>query len=630
MRSPLSNIANTVGSFFNRSSVSSSVFTGQGVDNSQQFVAQTQQFIQNQNQTQQVLTTVQQQIIGLQQQVQLLSQGLEKVATLLQQDTTQEQNLLNQEEENKRRNLIQKTRTDRESAIESSIQNALITPVQRATEKVQGFFGRIGDALRIMFLGFLGVQALKFLKALKEDDEKTMGEIKDLVLKNITYALGAFAAWKLGLPLLNQALKGMVGKLKDIILGGLRTVFSNAFNAIRNMFGGLKPPSLGAQPGAKPPAAATPKGTPPPATTTPTTPKAGTPPPATTTPTTPKAGTPPPTAGTPKGGKPTATPAPGTGIGSRLMRAGGRLLAPVTGLLSFFGRKEEGQSNVQAGSGALSEVGGASVAASGAATAAAPLLAGGPIGIGAYGLTVLGAGIAGGLAGGRVSDYFTGAGEENRQEGQKATLDGKPVVWSKEKNDWVPDPNAPQAAQVTPTQTMTGESLSPQKEKTSAPTAVPDVSDQAKVTPTETMTGQQMSNEKLKEPSDSNAPFLGKPDSLKPLESSTKEDTKSSLAQMSAPSEQMAASGIPGAPNAFNISSLPVSAMSPTQDKVKTAGMIPPLEEPTPNVIVNTIPVGKEGPLSGTPPSSDVPHINSSNSDNFYVLYSKLNYNVVV
>ena len=619
MRSPLSNIANTVGSFFNRSAVSSSVFTGQSADNSQQFVAQTQQFIQNQNQTQQVLTTVQQQIIGLQQQVQALSQGLEKVATLLQQDTKQEQNLLKQEEENKRRNLIQKTRTDRESAIESSIQNALITPVQRATEKVQGFFGRIGEALKIMFMGFLGVQALKFLKAFKEGDEKTMGEIKDLVLKNITYALGAFAAWKLGLPLLGQALKAMVGKVKDIVLGGLKSIFRSAFNGIKNMLSGLKPPTISSG-GVKPPPAATTK---PPTGASPdaTKPKGGKPPTgAAPDATKPKGGKPPtgaaPDATKPKGGRPPVSPVPGTSIGSRLARLGGRLIAPITGALSFFGRKEEGQSNVQAGSGALSEMAGASAGASAAATAASPLLAGGPIGIGAYGLTVLGGGVLGGLGAGRVSDYFTGAGEENRQEGQKATLNGNPVVWSKEKNDWIPDPDAPQPAQVTPTQTMTGESLSPQKEKTSEPATVPDASEQAKVTPTETMTGQQVSDEKLKEPSDSNAPFMGKPES--------------SIAQMSAPSEQTLASGVPGAPNAFNISTLPVSALSPTQDRIKNAGMIPPIEEPPTNVIVNSVPVGQEGPPSGTPPSSDVPHINSSNSDNFYVLYSKLNYNVVV
>lgn len=71
--------------------------------------------------------------------------------------------------------------------------------------------------------------------------------------------------------------------------------------------------------------------------------------------------------------------------------------------------------------------------------------------------------------------------------------------------------------------------------------------------------------------------------------------------------------------------------MSPTQP---TPNLNPPAK-PTPNVVVAPAPTPKQSTMpSASPPSSqsasDVPLISSSNPDNFYTLYSQLNYNVVM
>jgi hypothetical protein len=77
-----------------------------------------------------------------------------------------------------------------------------------------------------------------------------------------------------------------------------------------------------------------------------------------------------------------------------------------------------------------------------------------------------------------------------------------------------------------------------------------------------------------------------------------------------------------GTPSTANISSL-----APKQ--TPNVGELP---EPKPSVIM----VGGSGGSQQSPtpqaPSvgSDTPLINSSNPDNFYVLYSQLNYNVVI
>jgi len=73
----------------------------------------------------------------------------------------------------------------------------------------------------------------------------------------------------------------------------------------------------------------------------------------------------------------------------------------------------------------------------------------------------------------------------------------------------------------------------------------------------------------------------------------------------------------------------PISTQQ-TQQKVQSVG---PLPEPSPNVVMAPA-VQPQAPLGPSPAASgqanDVPAISSSNPDNFYVMYSQLQYNVVM
>ena len=85
--------------------------------------------------------------------------------------------------------------------------------------------------------------------------------------------------------------------------------------------------------------------------------------------------------------------------------------------------------------------------------------------------------------------------------------------------------------------------------------------------------------------------------------------------------------------NSTQQSTASVSAAQ-TQKLPTQLPQVGPEPSPTPNVIVASTPTGNSGPSAIAPPPSgesitDVPLIPSANIDNFYILYSQLNYNVV-
>jgi hypothetical protein len=74
----------------------------------------------------------------------------------------------------------------------------------------------------------------------------------------------------------------------------------------------------------------------------------------------------------------------------------------------------------------------------------------------------------------------------------------------------------------------------------------------------------------------------------------------------------------------------PAAQITPPPKDVNKAGALPEVQ---PNVIVATgtnTSGSKQTPPSTPPPNPNVPMISSSNPDNFYVLYSQLNYNIVM
>lgn len=199
------------------------------------------------------IQTTQQTVGGLQQsldvirvQVTELNQGVQNTAKLLQAESALEQNQLKQEQEAERKLAERKVRLGKESALERGIQAALARPILKLQQTVTGLFDRIMGALTTLFFGWLTNQGIETLKAFADGDSKKLEEIKNTVIKNVLYAVGAFAAVKIGFGLLMRTITGLTLKLTGLVARIALAPFRLAGAAIGKLlgFGGkvAKPP----------------------------------------------------------------------------------------------------------------------------------------------------------------------------------------------------------------------------------------------------------------------------------------------------------------------------------------------------------------------------------------------------
>jgi hypothetical protein len=145
----------------------------------------------------------------IQTQIVDLGNNINQLATQLQTESSLEQTQLRQEQENRRRLLERKIREGKESQLEQNITSALARPIVRLQKNITSLFDRIMGALTTLFFGWLTNEGIETLKALAAGDKKKLEEIKGNVIKNILYAVGAFAAVKLGFNLLMRTITGL-------------------------------------------------------------------------------------------------------------------------------------------------------------------------------------------------------------------------------------------------------------------------------------------------------------------------------------------------------------------------------------------------------------------------------------
>jgi hypothetical protein len=209
--SPLS--AEVRKALFKRTITPSSVFGRGGAlvkrtdDSSSLVVAQTQQ-----------ISTLQEQINSLRSEVIFLNTGLVNIGNLIQQDSVLEQQRLKGEQENERKLAERQVRIGKESELERKITAALAAPIIALERKVSGVFGNIGNALTTLFLGWLTNQGIETLKAAEQGNKEKLQQIKDNVLKNIAYAIGAIAAINVGFGLVVRSVLGIAGRISGIAI----------------------------------------------------------------------------------------------------------------------------------------------------------------------------------------------------------------------------------------------------------------------------------------------------------------------------------------------------------------------------------------------------------------------------
>ena len=92
--------------------------------------------------------------------------------------------------------------------------------------KVQGPFEKIMNALKLLFMGFVGMKAIDALKAWAEGDTETLDKLKNDLIQALAVGAGVFVALNGGIGLI----LGAAGALAGTILGALPAIFGLIVN----------------------------------------------------------------------------------------------------------------------------------------------------------------------------------------------------------------------------------------------------------------------------------------------------------------------------------------------------------------------------------------------------------------
>ena len=311
--------------------------------------------------------------------------------------------------------------------------------------------------------------------------------------------------------------------------------------------------------------------------------------------------------------KSSSTPKPTSGFFSKATSIASNAFTLAAGGIDFLGRKSEGQTNLQAGAGSVSSMAASSTAMK--VTSKLPLP-----GIVKFPLTI-GAGMLGWDMGGKLSDTMTGANNTEKSE---------PSTTSTAANSTTTTSNPPNPTSNTVTPVTPPLSTPLIKSQSSQP------SQETKIEPQENLMKSQPSlvipEEKVKQ---YERAWQYKDNPL------ARGKIESAWSKMSDDDKQQAkqwaeSKGYDWSKMRLEEPKVTTQTKEPEISAVtKEVPKIDVLPEPKPDVIVAQQPQPKQQVSTQSQPNydesvTDVPLIKSSNPDNFYILYSLLNYNVVI
>lgn len=470
------------------------------------------------------------QIDSVRLQLNKVDQTLESVATIITSESAIESQKNRYEEEKEKRLAEAGARGGKESLLETKIQSALSEPVNRIGNKVSFGFQNLMSFIETLLGGWLTLQGIKLIKAYQDGDKKQLDDIKNSVIKTLGIVGGIFLVINGGIGVVINTILKLTGKIgKFVIANTLGKLFQGMASLVK---GAAKAVTGG---GAKEV----------------------------------EAGTKAVTSSAEKGAGEGLLSGIGK-IGKGIAKTGFNL---ALGGFDFLQRKGEGQTNVQAGAGAVGSLATAEVGAK---------LGSQFPGMLKLPATLIGAG-TGYFFGGKGADILTGVdkpkeNEEKKPQPKKITT--PTTAKDSQSTDSQPKVDKTKLAFSQPLLTTSSQPTATQPETT--PTT----------TPAKTSASSTEQTEQLPPPPKETA---------SPAETSSKPSTPQIT-----PAQTTKMQTVP-----FNIG---------------------PEPEPKPNIVY--APSSSSAPPQQQPlksgPASDVPAIPSSNPDNFYTLYSQINYNVVM
>ena len=500
------------------------------------------------------------QVDSIRLQLNKVDDTLESVASIIASESAIEKQKDSYEAEKEKRLAESGARSGQESLLETKIQSALSEPINRIGNQVSFGFQNLMGFITTLLGGWLTVQGIETIKAYQEGDKKSLDDIKNSVIKTLLIAGGIFGIVNFGIIRFTSTIVGLVGKIGKFVLSN---TIGKLFGGISSLFKSASKVATGA--GAKKVAA-------------------GTRVVAT-------------GAGEGLGGIWRSFKGAGEGlignvgkIFKGVLKGASPLVNPILGTVDFMQRKGEGQTNIQAGGGAISSVltseAGIKLGSKSPGWTKLPSMA--LLGAGGYAL------------GGMGSDILTGVNKS--EENQK-----------------------PEVAKVTSENVTTLPKETPKPEVAPVTSMIP---------PASNLQINQPDASKIKQYEQA---WQNKDNPL------ARRKIEGAWNNMSSEEKQQAKDWATSKGYDWKEMKLPdidtsvQKAPQITPAETSKLSTVPFNVGPEPEVKPNIIYTSPESSPSPPPqqalksgPASDVPNISSSNPDNFYTLYSQINYNVVM
>jgi len=190
------------------------------------------------------------QINSVSLQLNKVNETLESIATITASESAIEKQKDLYEQEKEKRLAEAGARGGKESILETKIQSALSEPINRIGNKVSFGFQNLMSFIMTLLGGWLTVQGINAIKAYQDGDKKSLEDIKNSVIKTLAIAGGIFGIINIGIGKVISTITGLVAKIGKFLIGGL---IIKPFQAVARGLsgGGNKPRTPG--PGSKGP-----------------------------------------------------------------------------------------------------------------------------------------------------------------------------------------------------------------------------------------------------------------------------------------------------------------------------------------------------------------------------------------
>jgi len=167
-------------------------------------------------QTQQYVGTLQKSLNIIAANIRFLNDGIQNTSKQLKLEGLIEKKNLQDQQDSERKLNERNVRIGKENLLERRITAALSRPIVSLQKNITGLFDRIKNSLTTLFFGWLTNQLIETIRAYTEGNTKKLEEIKNHVIKNVLYSVGAFTAIKIGFDLVIRTITGLSLRLAGL------------------------------------------------------------------------------------------------------------------------------------------------------------------------------------------------------------------------------------------------------------------------------------------------------------------------------------------------------------------------------------------------------------------------------